>query len=414
MILHVIKDEKFIDEARRVFEAVAPGQNEFIVVGPKRKFNYIKSFRPRIISPLEAASSTFLHSLRSYELILLHGMHPASQRIFRLAPDDVSFVWIGWGVDYYRLISPDFGQLLLPHTRRLYNLLLSCRWMDSILYWLHILPRVLLTPEMLRQPCDVPCGPRLPDLRFMQRVYNKHFRPVERELRHINRKVKYIAPVIYEDYRLLQEKVPNFTPSYVSWNYGNIARLIETLGALPASPAGGNILVGNSATFTNNHLEAFRILKRTTLTGHLIFCPLSYGRPEYGRIIRKEGERLFGPAFRPMETFMSPSRYWDILKSCSIVVMNHVRQQAVGNINAMLLLGAMVFLRKENSYYRFLKRQGATVFSVDDFDETLKRHGTVLSRAQITRNQRIIQHHFGPQAIRRKTRKLLEITGYFR
>ena len=56
--------------------------------------------------------------------------------------------------------------------------------------------------------------------------------------------------------------------------------------------------------------------------------------------------------------------YNQYIQSCSIVVMNHYRQQAVGNVLTMLWMGAKVYLDKRNTLYHYLKRINVTVFEV--------------------------------------------------
>ena len=64
------------------------------------------------------------------------------------------------------------------------------------------------------------------------------------------------------------------------------------------------------------------------------------------------------------------------IASCGVVVMNHVRQQAVGNISAALYKGARVFLRRENPLFRFFCDNGATVFPMEQLVNALTNEVT--------------------------------------
>ena len=129
--------------------------------------------------------------------------------------------------------------------------------------------------------------------------------------------------------------------------------------------SGDNILIGNSASETNNHLEVFELLKNFNISEKKLVVPLSYGDKNYAERICKEGEELFENNFSPLTTFMSLEAYNDIIQKCSIVIMNHYRQQAIGNIVSMLWMGAKVYLDERNTFYHYLKRIGVSVYSID-------------------------------------------------
>lgn len=60
--------------------------------------------------------------------------------------------------------------------------------------------------------------------------------------------------------------------------------------------------------------------------------------------------------------YISQQEYFDILKRCAFVIMNHKRQQAAGNVITMLSLGAKVILDKENPLYEYTLNKGFKVF----------------------------------------------------
>jgi len=71
----------------------------------------------------------------------------------------------------------------------------------------------------------------------------------------INR-IDYFTPVLKEDYDLVKSSIKDFKPKYIAWNYGAFQDAL-TRGLIRVDYIGNNILIGNSATDTNNHLEAF-------------------------------------------------------------------------------------------------------------------------------------------------------------
>ncbi len=72
-------------------------------------------------------------------------------------------------------------------------------------------------------------------------------------------KIDYINTVIPDDYELITKSHPAFKPGYFSWNYGNVSYL------RPEFPENSekkqNILIDNSSTPENNHVEITRFFK---------------------------------------------------------------------------------------------------------------------------------------------------------
>ena len=112
------------------------------------------------------------------------------------------------------------------------------------------------------------------------------------------------------------------------------------------------ILLGNSATPTNQHIEALDFLKKFSEEKLEIICPLSYGDENYGKQVIDYGKKIFGSKFTPVLNYMSPSEYSELLNSVQIAVFNHNRQQGTGNIEILAYLGKKLFLRSDTTTWR--------------------------------------------------------------
>lgn len=128
------------------------------------------------------------------------------------------------------------------------------------------------------------------------------------------------------------------------------------------------ILLGNSATETNCHEEALKLLKNHLNGDFEIVCPLSYGKEEYKNKIINLGKELFGAKFKPLVDFIEKEDYMQILVNCDIGIFNNNRQQALGNISAMLKLGKTVYIRKNTSMWEHYKNLGYTLKSIEDIE----------------------------------------------
>ncbi|KOO58150.1 hypothetical protein WH43_10200 [Rheinheimera sp. KL1] len=123
------------------------------------------------------------------------------------------------------------------------------------------------------------------------------------------------------------------------------------------------VLVGNSATATNNHLEIFNRIQRSTHNDNIhIYCPLSYGDKEYTKKITEEGERVFGYSFTPITSFMHYEEYLRFLNKVDIAIFDHERQQAFGVIIQLLGFGKKVFMNVNSSLYHVLSNMGITLY----------------------------------------------------
>jgi dTDP-N-acetylfucosamine:lipid II N-acetylfucosaminyltransferase len=173
-------------------------------------------------------------------------------------------------------------------------------------------------------------------------------------------------------------------------------------GAAGGEP-GRNILAGNSATATNNHIELFERIRRIgDLEGRLIVTPLSYGDAGYRTCVIKLGRDLFGAAFVPLVDFLPKDRYIELLASCGHVMMNHVRQQALGNLVISGLMGARLHVGRGSPLFSWLGSIGVPVTPLDS--DAL----TPLSTAEREGQVATLGREFGRDAQRARTRALVD------
>lgn len=373
-------DEKFIDMAFREFEAVAPGANTFAMLGKRRPLRHIRSvpvmFLPvrrvrRLVQSTECAAVVF-HSLGA-ELLPLLECIPADKRV----------IWLGWGHDYYeRLLSGAFPHgLLLPRSSDL----------------LRHAPR----PGPIRALAAA-CKRRI-DLMTGNAV---RYRPA------MLQRVDYFAPVLDSEYRLARELNPWFVPAYASWNYGTVESDMGMSGTAPR-PLGQDILVGNSATIENNHLEVFEFLARhVELSGRRLIVPLNYGDDWYRERIIASGERQFGDKFVPLTTFVAREAYVELLHACGHVFMGHLRQQALANICIMMLKGAKIYMHPASPLYRWLAGKGAVISSIEPVaaaSRTGRMELVPLGERERSINAEMVRAHWGQDAQRIRTWRLIEL-----
>ena len=366
-LLHLIVDDKFIDMAIREFEAVAPGQHEWLILGSALQGKFVKDERVRCVD-----SSGFARAVAAPDVggVVCHVMTPMHLSAISRVPAHLQVVWVGWGYDYYGLINDAFPEgLLQPAT-------------------------AALNAQLTASPAE----------RAVTSVLG-HARPYRRPRaaeRDALARVDIFSPVIDTEYHLVRRHLPGFGARYMRWNYGTTEDDFVLPGA-PVGVSGRNILAGNSATSTNNHLELFEQIRRIDdLAGRLIVTPLSYGDAAYRARVIQSGRALFGDAFVPLVDFMPKDQYIELLASCGHVMMNHVRQQALGNLVISGLMGATLHLDRANPLFNWLGSIGVPVRTIGSRDLAPS------SRAERDAQVEALQRAFGRSAQRARTRALVD------
>jgi len=395
--LHLVPDQKFIDEAREIFEEAASGEHDFLVIASDEPLRLIRRFSPHRVELHEAIRPSFRRALTRYEAVIVHFLNRKARVIVDLAPASVRFVWIGWGADYYHLIS-DAKELLEPDTRKLVSRSSLKRRVERIRN------RANAVREWRSRAKNFPSAvANAFGWALLQRIGKGA--PREPALL---RRFSHFAPVLVEDYDAIRAKNPWFDAKFVPWNYPSPMHAL--LEAESPVVEGDDVLLGNSATPENNHADLIGLL-RGSLGNRSIVCPLSYGDMDYGDAIAKMGSGAFGDRFLALREYMPAARYAELLRRCGFVAMNHVRQQGLGNVYAALWMGARVFLNAKSPVNGLMRRLGIEVFDVRALPEHLQGGFTPLSASALDDVRARLRHGFGRETLLEKTHALLREIG---
>lgn len=134
----------------------------------------------------------------------------------------------------------------------------------------------------------------------------------------------------------------------------------------PKQHSGINILVGNSADPSNDHLEVFYKLEAFKDQDIRIYTPLSYGNPNYAKNIIQQGKQRFGDKFEALTEYMPFNEYLEFLGKMDIAIFNHRRQQAFGNTITLLGLGKKVYLNSVSTLNGVFKEFEISTFDVNE------------------------------------------------
>ena len=131
------------------------------------------------------------------------------------------------------------------------------------------------------------------------------------------------------------------------------------------------ILVGNSADPSNEHREAFSIIKKYTDEKIKIISPLSYGDKKYAKYVKDLGYELFGDKFVALEDMLTKKKYFSLLADVDIGLFAHKRQQAMGSIIALLGMKKKVYIRNDITTWGTLSELGLKLYDLNEFDTSM-------------------------------------------
>lgn len=378
-IAHIIVDDKFIDMALRQCDEVMPGQNIPVMVGASRLLRYVKRQDVQFYS-FRQINDFFASD--SCAAVIFHSLNDGFLPLLKHIPAGKTVIWLGWGFDYYdRLLASFYPDgFMLPQTKEMMR---------------------VFTPLQVIKSLGYSC----------KKVVKRVLRGDDRNIAALLSRVDYFSPVLEAEYLMATQANSWFRPKYISWNYGTVEDDYSG-DAISYQISRNNILVGNSSAPENNHLEMFQLLHdNVDLSGRKIIVPLSYGNEVCREKIVFAGKKMFGDTFVPLIDYIPKNAYIELVASCGYVVMNHLRQQGMGNLLIMLMQGAKVFLNPCSPAFTWFVDKGVQVYSTEEFSYSINStSNTLLPIPADTHkaNVAILINYWGIKAQREKTRNLID------
>lgn len=370
-IIHICDDEKFINNANYLFEKAFPKRNLFIVFGSfetklihvSKDKNVVILSKNEIIKKLESFKGFLIfHSLQTKYLGILN----------RINHVDVSTIWLAFGFETYS--DPN-----LYSNKKLY---------DKITY-LKYGKKTSIKDNM-----------------FYRNLYRKIKKGLviskTEERVHLTQKIDYLGASFVQEYKLLSRIYDRKFKFFEFWYYP-LEKIVDINHC--ALPLNNTILLGNSASITNNHLDVLDKLTKNKINKNLVL-PLSYGEVDYRNDVINEFKVYEKDVFI-LKYFMSIKEYNKIISSCKFAIFNTRRQQAVGNIIALLWYGAKIFISEKNTFYGYLKSLRIIVFSYEK-DLKIKKLRQGLSETEILNNRKILMNFLSEDNIVKQMKKSLK------
>ncbi len=335
-ILHLCFDGNFINKSSTIFEHFYPGRNIFCI---KRR-GYTKGRMQKMENAIwldttvpDPAQLVRICEERQVDTILVHGLNPMYCKALPLlsANHTRRIFWIFHGFELYYAL----GEKGL---------------------WKQVDNESLFSIESWISPTR----------------YNYFIRKLLGKPIYYDRLVEALPWIDYfcfwlkEDYLLLKEHF-NTNISFRHFQYGAYFRTDKDVPEpLDVQKTAKEIRINHSASKTGNHDTLMNLLHKIDANNEFRkVVPLSYGSMYMRKRICKMGRRLFGEQFVPELDYVSLQEYWATLRKVGVAIFGHCRQEASGNIVALLRSGAKVFLRERNFLLKHYKDLGFIVFSVE-------------------------------------------------
>lgn len=371
MIVHLFEDQKFVDITIENFESVSKGLNKYIVFSDNKELRHVSRKEDVKIFPNSSYKLDIDLIYEDCQFLIIHFLSPIKLFILKEKPPHVKVMWSVWGSDAYDHFKNQ--NIFEPLTKNIRKKSLYQFIKPSILYTYYHLLRYRV-------------------------------KPIRKELK-LLKKVSYISSVLPYEVKSIKDEF-DLDAKFVDYNYG-----VNKFTYLQNIKLGDSILVGNSATASNNHLDIFDIIKNTNKK---IIVPLSYGAydfKDYKARIISNGKKIFKKNFTPITSYLPIHDYNKLILSCNTAIMYHIRQQALGNIFISLFHGMRVFLNSKSPTYSFFKDEGMIIF---DLKKDYKLLGLELHEEDKQINKEIVMRLRSRKVIKEKTRGIVDlITNYY-
>jgi dTDP-N-acetylfucosamine:lipid II N-acetylfucosaminyltransferase len=374
-ILHLLPDDKFTGYAIHEFN-VQPGLNDFVVLSAD--FESIPAYahgEAKVIAEGSRDYYDLLNEIKQYRAIIFHSLlSPRTGEIFTCLLPGVKVGWVFWGREVYgrKELSKRF---LGKKTTSLYYRKRIEHFIKRILEYRpgkhseKVAPAGL--PLSVFRRIDI-CITDIPgDFEFVKNIFGCSFQHS------------------WYSYYLIEDMLGELTDRTIT---------------------GQNILLGNSMTLSNNHLEAFETLSKFNLEGRRVIVPLSYGEMNYREVILNAGVKKLNDHFLPLLDFMPLTDFNDNILSCSVCIMNQYRHQALGTTLSALWFGARTYLSNRSTTYNYLRRLGIIIFSVeDDLKPSNPEALKPLNPEMAAINRTILLNEYGRENILLHTSNLIDL-----
>lgn len=388
MILHLANDEKIIGRTVEIFEEVFPFSNLWVItnrahkkdlsiIQPTPKTEHLllgrKEFLKDITGNIFAVMTRCGESSRIN--IVVHLLNPRKinviKKIKKVLPVtfNVKIYWIIWGLDLYnKLLQPAGFEMFTSDAEQGGLIARGTGFFKKF----GALQEAKATVKFIEQYVDY-----------------------------------VVTDTTESDYSQLVKYYPQFAAKpWKDFFYYPIDTILGDLyySPLPYKSCKNTVMVGNSASRTNNHKYLLALLSQFNLKGKNVVVPLSYsGSKGYINEVIAYGQKELA-GFTPLTKFMPLNEYNKVQSSTAVALFGNLRQEAIGNIMIALYMGAKVFLFEKNPVYEWAITHNLKVYPMDEL--TQQELDTLLPVEDAEHNRSVLRQLYSKRRMMQLIREL--------
>lgn len=374
-ILHLISDHQVIERTLCVFEDIFPNKNEVLIFSNESDLKHVVKYgRHKIVSKRNYKKIIKEFDFSEITYVIVHYLSFEKIEFIKCIPQHIHICWDIYGGDFYNQFLHVMG----------YELYYSNPIKYSKYYYLKRF---------------------FPSL-FKMLLYIKGNRPVyeriiKKQFNYISHRINSLSVCCSGEVALFEKYSGVTLPYFEIFKYS----LRETLGDLYDSDfsKGNDILIGNSASFTNNHLYVFQQLKGVDIDKSNLVIPISYGGiPKYISEIKMTYAEKYHQNVTFITQYLPLCEYNKMFMSMKIMILSSWRQESLGTIIMGLYLGIKIYLSKKNPLYDWFINLGCKIYCIEEL--TTDDFGLMLKCFEKKNNRAIILKHYSSENIKSNIR----------
>ena len=339
-ILHLIIDHQVITRTLGIYEQVFPGCNDVIAFCERNTIKHIGDVSyKQIVGLHEGKRAGNLLDFTGYTHIIAHFLTFDMIDFLKAAPSSIHFCWEIYGGDLYsQFLEPNGYEMYYTNPKK-YKYENELSFVAST-----IRSKMLIFKGYWN------------NINFFR---NKNFSFVCRRVNSL----QWCCP---GDGAFVEEYANRKIAGYEVFNYS----LSKVLGNLKDAPffEGESLLIGSSASFSNNHLYALYQLKRMgNVEAEHIYLPLSYGgNMKYADEVEREYKNYLGDKIISMRSYMPLDDYNKVFLGLRSMILCSWRQESIGNAIMGLYLGVKLFMSNRSPLYNWLVECGFHIYNIEE------------------------------------------------
>lgn len=340
-IIHLHSDHKFVSDSER-FESMI-FKNQLIILSAKNSHNRPYHDKALFFDPSPTNLHNILKIVNSADALIVYNLDFFKSQIVNLLDERVKVIWRYFGTELYSR---------KPH----------------------------LYISTTSKPFFVS--------RIVKSKVKSVFRFVFSQEKLFYKAIKKCSAIICvfeEEFDYLTSLWGNL-PKFIPWTLESPDFYNKKIDFNLEYPKEELVIVGNSRSFYNNHLDILELINTCNLdqktTIKLLF---NYGSEnKYTQKVREKTDCIDNVSL--IDSFISPNEFVDFYGPVAAFVNNSYRQMALGNVFMALNRGVKIYLNKNNPTYTWLKKEGMYIYEIEDFRNDLEVGQFYLTKNEILHN----------------------------